>query len=138
MDGFCVDTTKVGRPCRARPVAGSTRCLSHAPERASVRAEQRRKGGQLVQARRALAKAKSDAIAKFGIETPLPTLDSVDSARDFLVGVAGKVLKHEISPAAGNCLVAVVRASKELLALETDIKLAEQLDALDDVKGRRS
>lgn len=133
----CRSLTKTGKPCRMRPLASGV-CWTHTrdPEVIEARQNARRKGGSLMQARKALAKAKHDTIAKFGITEPLPSLDSVESARVFLVGVAGKVLKREISPAAGNCLASILRASKELLALETDIKLAEQLDAL-DAKDRR-
>jgi hypothetical protein len=59
----------------------------------------------------------------------------VDACRGFLVGVAGKVLNRELSPAAANALTGIVRASKELLALETDIRLAEQLEGLE--RGER-
>ncbi|MEX2222667.1 MAG: hypothetical protein WEG40_12800 [Candidatus Rokuibacteriota bacterium] len=70
-------------------------------------------------------------MVKLGVDAPLPSLASVDECRTFLVGVARGVLAHELSPAAANALTSIVRASKELLALETDIRLAEQLDQLE-------
>ncbi len=131
---LCRSFTKTGAPCQMRPLPSGF-CWNHEEGNAQARQTARRKGGSLTQARKALAKAKADAVAKFGLEEPLPDLADVQACRRFLVG-AGEVLQQQISPAAANALTGIVRASKELLSLEVDIKLAEQLDAL-DAKDRR-
>jgi hypothetical protein len=133
---LCRALKQDGSPCRMRPLPSGL-CWNHDEGNAQARQTARRKGGSLTQARKALAKAKTDAVARFGLEEPLPDLADVQACRRFLVGVAGKVLQQQISPAAANALTGIVRASKELLSLEVDIKLAEQLDAL-DAKDRRS
>jgi len=102
-------------------------CMAHSPNRAELRREQRSRGGKLTQARKALAKVKRDAIAKLGIETPLPTLDSVEACQEFVVQTAGRVLRQEISPAQANALTNLIRLSKDLISLHLDVQLADEL-----------
>jgi hypothetical protein len=135
--GHCTAMTAAGTPCRAYAMSEKAFCLTHDPEREATRTLQRRKGGSVRQAQKALAKARIDALAKFGITEPIPDLDDIEACRRFLLAIAGKVLQGSISPAAANALSTIVRVSKELLSLEVDVKLAEQLDAL-DAKDLRS
>ena len=106
-------------------------CMAHSPHRAEQRTADRRRGGSLVAARKALARAKVEAIAKLGITEPLPSLDSVESCQEFVLQTAGRVLRREISPMQGNTLATLVRLSKDLIALAVDVKLAERLDELE-------
>jgi len=103
-------------------------CMSHDPGRAVERREQQARGGALTQARKALAKAKADAVAKLVLVGDLPSLDDIESAQRYLTGVAARVESRALSPAAGNTLVNVVRLAKDLLALSLDSKLAAMLE----------
>jgi len=106
-------------------------CMAHAPDRAEVRREQRQRGGVLTQARKKLAQAKAEAVAKFGLEADVPDLDSVEAAQRYLMGVAARVESRQLSPGQGNTLVNVVRLAKDLLGLSLDLKLAEKLDEME-------
>ena len=123
----CPMKTRAGAQCRMKPLQTGY-CLAHDPGRAEERTEQRRRGGSLTQARKALAKAKADAVAKHGLVADLPSLDEIDSCQKYLVGVAARVESRALSPAAGNTLVNVVRLAKDLLALSLDAKLAQMLE----------
>ena len=123
----CPATTLAGGACRMRPTQSGW-CLSHDPGRAEERTAQRRAGGALTAARKALAKAKADTVAKLGLVADLPSLDEIDSCQKYLVGVAARVESRALSPAAGNTLVNVVRLAKDLLALSLDAKLAAMLE----------
>jgi len=46
VDGHCRAVTQDGRPCLARPAAGSAFCFMHDPAQAVARQEARRKGGR--------------------------------------------------------------------------------------------
>ena len=129
----CPATTTAGTPCRMRPTQSGW-CLSHDPGRAGERTEQRRRGGTLTQARKALAKAKQDTIAKLGLVAELPALSDIESCQKYLVGVAARVESRQLSPAAGNTITNIVRLSKDLIALSLDAKLAAMLE---EQEGRR-
>jgi hypothetical protein len=105
--------------------------MAHSPNRAEIRREERKRGGSLMQARKALVKAKADAVAKFGLEADVPDLESVASAQRYLMGVAARVENRQLSPGQGNTLVNVVRLAKDLLGLSLDLKLSEKLDELE-------
>jgi hypothetical protein len=45
--------------------------------------------------------------------------------------VAARVEARQLTPAQGNTLTAIVKQSAALLGLSLDIKLAEQLDAME-------
>lgn len=128
----CPGVTVAGKPCRMRPTLTGY-CLAHDPAGGDARKARQSRGGALTQARKRLAKAKADAIAQLGITEPLPTLDSVEACQSFVVQVAGRVLRREISPAQGNTLGNLVRLSKDLIGLAVDVRLAEMLD---DHEGR--
>jgi len=129
IDGRCSATTKSGEPCHARPVTGKTLCVYHVstPE---LR-EARRRGGRLAAARKALVRAKSTAIAKYGLEADVPDLESVEAAQRYLMGVAARVENRQLSPGQGNTLVNVVRLAKDLLGLSLDLRLSKTLDRLE-------
>lgn len=130
IDGRCQATTRSGEPCRMRPMPDGF-CMSHSPNRCEIRREERKRGGSLTQARKALAKAKADAVAKFGLEADVPDLDSVEAAQRYLMGVAARVENRQLSPGQGNTLVNVVRLAKDLIGLSVDLKLAKTLDRLE-------
>lgn len=130
IEGRCNATTLAGQPCKMRPTADGW-CMSHSPNRAELRHEQRQRGGKLTQARKALAKVKADAVAKFGLEADVPDLESVEAAQRYLMGVAARVESRQLSPGQGNTLVNVVRLAKDLLGLSLDLKLFEKLDELE-------
>ena len=123
----CPTPTKANGICKMRPT-NTGYCLNHDPNRGEARHAERSKGGKLARAREVLRHAKADAIAKLGIEEPLPDLADVQSCQQFLKSVAGWTLRREISPSQANSLVAVVKASKDLVSLALDLKLAEALE----------
>jgi hypothetical protein len=126
----CSATTKTGEPCRMAPTADGL-CFAHSPAHAANRKAASGRGGSLATARKKLDRARADAIEKFKIVAPIPNLHDIDACRAFLVKVAQMVLQGSITPAAANSLSTIVRVSKELLATEIDVKLAEKLEELD-------
>jgi len=80
-------------------------------------------------AHEALARQKAALVARYGLESDLPSLESVEAMGAYLSTVAARVEARQLTPAQGNTLVSVVKMAKDLLGLSLDIKLAEQLDA---------
>jgi hypothetical protein len=77
------------------------------------------------------ARQKAELVERYGLQADLPTLDSVEALGAYLSTVAARVEARQLTPAQGNTLVSVVKMAKDLLGLSLDIKLAEQLDALE-------
>lgn len=123
----CRATTKTGEPCGMRPMSTGW-CVSHDPNRASERRAERSRAGSLSAAHAALARAKAQMVAKYGIQGELPSLDSVESLGAYLATVAARVETRQITPAQANSLVGVVRMAKDLLGLGIDVKLAQMLE----------
>ncbi len=126
IEGRCQATKADGTPCRARPLTGTGLCVYHTKSPDMIAA--RRKGGSLMQARKALAKAQQDAVERFGIAEPLPDLKDIVAIRNFIAATVEAVASRRVSPAAGNTLLAAARLGKDMLALELDVKLAEMLE----------
>jgi len=126
----CPTPTRGGGVCKMRPTS-SGYCLNHEPSRAEARQAERSRGGKLARARQALAKAKSEAIAKLGVDEELPDLADVERCQRYLVTVAQRVESRALSPMQANSLVGIVKLSKDLLGLQLDIKLAERLEELE-------
>jgi hypothetical protein len=89
------------------------------------------RGGSLKAAHAALAAQKAALIERYGIQADLPALEDVVSLGVYLSTIAARVEARQLTPAQGNTLVSVVKMAKDLLGLSLDIKLAEQLDALE-------
>jgi hypothetical protein len=126
----CSALTTAGAPCQMRPMA-SGYCMAHDPARAQERRAERRRGGTLRAAHEALARQKAELVERYGLQADLPALDSVEALGAYLSTVAARVEARQLTPAQGNTLVSVVKMAKDLLGLSLDIKLAEQLDALE-------
>jgi hypothetical protein len=126
----CPATNAAGNSCKMRPMA-SGYCMAHDPARAQERQAERRRGGSLRAAHEALAREKAELVARYGLEGDLPSLESVEALGAYLSTVAARVEARQLTPAQGNTLVSVVKMAKDLLGLSLDIKLAEQLDALE-------
>lgn len=122
----CPGTTLSGQPCRMRPTAATGRCMAHADS--ETRKARSARGGTLTQARKALARAKADAVERFGIAEPLPDLKDIVAIRNFIAATVEAVASRRLSPAAGNTLLAAARLGKDMLALELDVRLAEMLE----------
>jgi len=127
----CQAHNKAGQPCRRAASTGGY-CLAHDPEKAAERAAIGRTAGQASGALRTLARQKTMALARLGVDS-LPDLGSVEAVQTYLVSIAARVESGALTPRQASALTAVVRLSKDMLALETDIKL---LDALEQTKGR--
>jgi hypothetical protein len=123
--GACPATKADGEACRAKPTA-SGRCVYH-NETPELK-EARRRGGRLTQARRRLAQAKADAIARLGVHEDLPDLASIETCQTYLVTLAQRTENRGLSPAQTNALVGIVKLSKDLIGLALDVKLAEMLE----------
>ena len=115
-----------GTPCRMRPTS-TGRCTNHESSLAEAQALTRKQGGQLRASQRALAAEKVAAIARLGVDA-LPDLSSVQKVQAYLVSIAARVEAGTLTPRQASALTAVVRLSKDMLALETDIKLLEELE----------
>jgi hypothetical protein len=89
------------------------------------------RGGTLKAAHAALAAQKAALVERYGLEGDLPSLESVEALGAYLSGIAARVEACKLTPAQGNTLVSVVKMAKDLLGLSLDIRLAEQLDALE-------
>jgi hypothetical protein len=89
------------------------------------------RGGSLKAAHAALAAQKAALVERYGLQAELPTLDSVEALGAYLASVAARVEARQLTPAQGNTLTAIVKQSAALLGLSLDIKLAEQLDAME-------
>jgi hypothetical protein len=116
-----------------RPTAAG-RCANHEPSLAEEQSAHRREGGKLRASQRALAAEKVAAIARLGVDT-LPDLSTVHKVQAYLVSIAARVEAGILTPRQATALTAVVRLSKDMLALETDIKLLEELEQAK--KGKR-
>ncbi len=125
----CQAHNKAGHPCR-RPASTGGYCLAHDPEKAAERAAIGRTAGQASGALRLLAREKVAAIARLGVDT-LPDLSTVEKVQAYLVSIAARVEAGSLTPRQATALMGVVRMAKDMLALETDIKL---LDALEQTK----
>jgi len=130
----CTGLTKAGDPCRMRPLAGSASCWNHSQGLEDTRTAHRREAGRLRASQRALDAEKTAAMAKLGV-TSLPDLSTVQKVQAYLVSIAARVEAGTLTPRQASALTAVVRLSKDMLALETDIKLLEELEQAK--KGRR-
>ena len=124
----CPTPTKSGAPCKGTPTS-TGRCVSHSPEHATLMGQARRKGGQLVQARRALQRAHEQALDSLGVSEELPDLADMERMQKYLVTVARRVESRTLSPAQGNTLVAIARLAKDCVSLATEIELLHQLEA---------
>ncbi len=125
----CPALTLAGQPCRMRPTAATGRCMAHSDPAVSKARSSR--GGSLKAAHAALAAQKAALVERYGLQAELPTLDSVEALGAYLASVAARVEARQLTPAQGNTLTAIVKQSAALLGLSLDIKLAEQLDAME-------
>jgi hypothetical protein len=124
----CSATRKDGTPCQGQPVTDSTLCLSHSPAHAELLAASRVKGGKLQTARKKLARARSEALAKVGPEGLTPSLESIATLSGYLADVIGRVDNKSLSPAQGTTLVNALRLAKDLLGLALEVRLIEQAE----------
>jgi hypothetical protein len=122
----CRAHSKAGSPCR-RPASPGGWCTAHDPAKGQERAALGRQAGQASGALRSLAAEKVAAIARLGVDT-LPDLSSVQAVQAYLVSVAARVESGALTTKQGTALAGLVRLSKDMLALETDIKLLEELE----------
>jgi hypothetical protein len=129
----CQAQNRAGQPCR-RPASPGGWCTAHDPAKGEERAALGRIAGQASGALRSLAAEKHAAIARLGVDT-LPDLSTVQKVQAYLVSIAARVEAGTMTPRQASALTAVVRLSKDMLALETDIKLLEELEAAK--KGQR-
>lgn len=130
---ICRAQNRAGQPCR-RPASQGGWCTAHDPGKAEERTALGRTAGKASGALRSLAAEKHAAIARLGVDT-LPDLSTVQKVQAYLVSIAARVESGALTPKQATALAAVVRLSKDMLALETDIKLLEELEAAK--KGKR-
>jgi hypothetical protein len=128
----CQAQNRAGQPCR-RPASTGGWCAAHDPTKTEERAALGRTAGQASGALRSL-EAEKRAIARLGVDT-LPDLSTVQKVQAYLVSIAARVEAGALTPRQASALTAVVRLSKDMLALETDIKLLEELEQAK--KGKR-
>jgi hypothetical protein len=123
---YCASTNKAGAGCRMRPRSGDRFCYVHSPVVVEERRAANKRGGTVRGARAALAAAKTNAIAKYGLDE-LPDLDDVASIQKFIAAIVAGVAGRRISSAQGNTLLQAARLAKDLAGLKLDVLLAEQL-----------
>jgi hypothetical protein len=70
-------------------------------------------------------------VARLGIDELLPDLADVERVQTYITSVAVRVENRTLSPQHGNTLATLIRLSKDMISLKTEIALLEKLEAGD-------
>jgi hypothetical protein len=126
---------KTNEPCRMSPTADGL-CAVHSPAHREKVDAGRKRGGQLTQARKKLAKVHAAALAEAGV-TPgalLPSLQSIDTMTQLLADVTEKIANRTYSPQQGAALISALRLGKDFLSLGIEVRLLEEMERMDNIK----
>lgn len=119
----CTATTTRGTPCNAYAVTGSQYCFYHAPERATQRAQARRRGGKSRHGRK---------IGTTGDAGQLVTFGSVADVLSYLESVATDLAALERSVARSRAQVSLAGSVLECLKIG---ELEQRLERLEQLAG---